>query len=63
MVPTTAETVARDALAVLAQSEEESAPMQRTPLRDKLRMFLEFFFLGWFIPGRRPQKTAKRGGT
>jgi len=61
MVPSTAETEARTTLAVLTQPDEQAVSTPRTSLRDKLRMFLEFFFLGWFVPGRRSQKAPKRG--
>jgi len=58
MVPSERASVARDVLSVLAKPAEEPLLPAKTSLRDKLRMFLEFFFLGWFIPGHRRRKPV-----
>ena len=57
MVPSECANEARDILSVLAQPAEEPLLPTKTSVRDKLRMFLEFFFLGWFIPGHRRRKS------
>ena len=60
MVPGSCEEKARAALAVLSKPDSESA-LQTTSWRDRLRMFLECFFLGWFIPAGSVRRDAKRG--
>ena len=59
MVPDECANDARDILAVLAKPAEEPLLPAKTSLGDKLRMFLEFFFLGWFIPGHTRRDPAR----
>jgi hypothetical protein len=59
VVPGSCEEQARAALVVLLRPNDEPAP-PTTSWRDKLRMFLEAFLLGWFVPGGRSGKDASR---
>ena len=59
MVPGECANEAREILSVLAEPAEEPLLPSKTSGLDKLRMFLEFFFLGWFIPGHRQRKSSK----
>ena len=59
MVPAECANEARDILSVLAKPTEEPLLPAKTSFLDKLRMFLEFFFLGWFIPGHWQRKRAR----
>lgn len=61
VVPAGCAAEARAALADLSQPGAEFRPPQTTSWRDKLRMFLEFLFFGWFIPAHRTRKIPKRG--
>ena len=58
MVPAECATEALSALAVLAEPSDEPLTPTKLSLADKLRMFLELVFLGWFIPGHRRRKVA-----
>jgi hypothetical protein len=59
MVPSEYAEQARDALAVLAVLGDEPLVPAEYSAADRLRMFLEFLFLGWFIPGHRQRKSAR----
>jgi hypothetical protein len=58
MVPAECAAEARSALAVLAEPSDEPLAPNKPSLANKLRMFLELVFLGWFIPGHRSGKVA-----
>ena len=51
MVPSECANQALDILSVLTKPAEESLLPAKTSLRDKFRMFLEFFFLGLVCSG------------
>ena len=53
MVPGPCEQEALETLKVLVPTAQEQQTAMRPRARDKLRMVLEFFFLGWWIPGYR----------
>ena len=60
MVPSECANEARDILAILAKPIEEPILPSKTSALDKLRMLLEFLFLGWFIPGHQQRKASQQ---
>ncbi|HET8554500.1 MAG TPA: hypothetical protein VFL78_06715 [Rhodanobacteraceae bacterium] len=58
MVPSSEVSVAREALAPLIQPEPD-VPYHRPGFLGILRMIVEFFLFGWFVPGKRKRKDEK----